>query len=58
MNLFVTAKNLPLLWAKVGRGCPEAAVLYCSADVVRFLLTHLNTLTGDKKVEVRYREGI
>ena len=38
---------------EVGRGCPEAAVLYCSADVVRFLLAHLNTLTGDKKVEVR-----
>ena len=37
---------------EVGRGCPEAAVLYCSAEVVRFILTHLTTLTGDKKVEV------
>ena len=37
---------------EVGRGCPEASVLYCSSLVVRLMLAHIGGLVGDKAMEV------
>ena len=36
------------IFLKVGRGCPEAAVLYCSFNVVRFIL---NTFVKKNRIE-------